>query len=56
MVTIAAEGLSVRLGRHPAVTGIDLKLTSGQLVGVIGPNGAGKSTLIRGLLGLVRPA
>lgn len=56
MVTIAAEGLSVRLGRHPAVTGIDLKLTPGQLVGVIGPNGAGKSTLIRALLGLVRPA
>lgn len=56
MVTIAAEGLSVRLGRHPAVTGIDLRLTPGQLVGIIGPNGAGKSTLIRALLGLARPA
>ena len=56
MVTIVAEGLSVRLGRHPAVTGIDLTLSPGQLVGVIGPNGAGKSTLIRALLGLVRPA
>lgn len=55
MVTIAAEGLSVRLGRHPAVTGIDLRLTPGQLVGIIGPNGAGKSTLIRALLGLARP-
>ncbi|MFB0873597.1 MULTISPECIES: ABC transporter ATP-binding protein [unclassified Sphingobium] len=55
MVTIAAEGLSVRLGRHPAVTGIDLRLTPGQLVGIIGPNGAGKSTLMRALLGLARP-
>jgi iron complex transport system ATP-binding protein len=54
MVTIHAQGLSVRLGRHPAVNGIDLHLEPGQLVGVIGPNGAGKSTLIRAMLGLVK--
>ncbi|WP_313803382.1 ABC transporter ATP-binding protein [Sphingobium sp.] len=54
MVTIRAQGLSVRLGRHPAVNGIDLDLEPGQLVGIIGPNGAGKSTLIRALLGLVK--
>lgn len=54
MVTIACHGLSVRLGRHPALSAVDLSLEPGQLVGVIGPNGAGKSTLIRALLGLVR--
>ena len=53
MVTIRAQGLSVRLGRHPAVNGADLLLEPGELVGIIGPNGAGKSTLIRALLGLV---
>ena len=56
MVTIAAEQLSVRLGRHPAVEHVSLTLEPGQLVGIIGPNGAGKSTLIRALLGLAKPA
>ena len=54
MVTIRAQNLSVRLGRHPAVDGMDLDLKPGQLVGIIGPNGAGKSTLIRAMLGLVK--
>ncbi|WP_176597579.1 MULTISPECIES: ABC transporter ATP-binding protein [Sphingobium] len=54
MVTIQAQGLSVRLGRHPAVNGVDLHLEPGQLVGIIGPNGAGKSTLIRAMLGLAK--
>lgn len=56
MVTIAAERLSVRLGRHLAVENVNVVLEPGQLVGVIGPNGAGKSTLIRALLGLAKPA
>ncbi|WP_340264604.1 ABC transporter ATP-binding protein [Sphingobium mellinum] len=56
MVTIAAERLSVRLGRHLAVEDVSVALAPGQLVGIIGPNGAGKSTLIRALLGLVMRA
>ncbi|MES2175368.1 MAG: ABC transporter ATP-binding protein [Pseudomonadota bacterium] len=56
MVTIAAQGLTVRLGRHAAVEHVDVTLEPGAFVGVIGPNGAGKSTLIRALLGLVKPA
>ncbi|WP_375196730.1 ABC transporter ATP-binding protein [Sphingobium sp.] len=54
MVTIRTQGLSVRLGSHAAVSGVDLALEPGQLVGIIGPNGAGKSTLIRAMLGLVK--
>jgi iron complex transport system ATP-binding protein len=54
MVTIAAQNLSVRLGRHLAVAQVNLTLEPGQLVGIIGPNGAGKSTLIRALLGLAK--
>ena len=54
-VTINAE--SVVAGYLPGVdilTGVDLTLGSGELVGIIGPNGAGKSTLVKALFGLVR--
>ncbi|QGP79023.1 ABC transporter ATP-binding protein [Sphingobium sp. CAP-1] len=54
MVTITAEGLTVRLGRHVAVRDVTATLAPGALVGIIGPNGAGKSTLIRALLGLAK--
>lgn len=56
MVTIAIQGLSVDLRRHPALRDIYAVLRPGSLTGVIGPNGAGKSTLIRAILGLVKPA
>jgi branched-chain amino acid transport system ATP-binding protein len=35
------------------LTGVDLTLSDGELVGIIGPNGAGKSTLLKSLFGLV---
>ncbi|GFZ89018.1 ABC transporter ATP-binding protein [Dyella caseinilytica] len=41
-------------GRN-VLTGVDLALTSGSVLGLIGRNGAGKSTLIRAMLGLLEP-
>ncbi len=35
------------------LTGVDLTLADGELVGIIGPNGAGKSTLLKAMFGLV---
>jgi len=35
------------------LTGCDLRLDEGEIVGVIGPNGAGKSTLVKALFGLL---
>lgn len=32
--------------------GVDLTVTSGEVVALLGPNGSGKSTMVRGLLGL----
>ena len=53
--TITAE--DVVAGYLPGVdilTGVDLTLGTGELVGIIGPNGAGKSTLVKALFGLVK--
>ena len=36
------------------LTGVDLTLADGELVGIIGPNGDGKSTFIKALFGLVK--
>lgn len=38
-----------------AVSGVDLRVRSGELVGLIGPNGSGKSTLMNCITGLLRP-
>ena len=39
----------------PAVQGLSLSVTLGEVFGCIGPNGAGKSTTIKMLLDLIRP-
>jgi branched-chain amino acid transport system ATP-binding protein len=50
------EARDIVAGYVPEVdilTGCQLSLHSGELVGIIGPNGAGKSTLLKTLFGLV---
>ena len=42
-----------RLGRFPALAGVDLDVVRGETVLLQGPNGAGKTTLLRALAGLV---
>ncbi len=51
---LAATGISVRFGGVRAVTGVDLEVGAGRLVGLIGPNGAGKTTFIDAISGFVR--
>ncbi len=50
---VKVRGLGKRFGRHAALSGINLTLHAGQIVGVVGPDGAGKTTLIRSLAGLL---
>jgi zinc transport system ATP-binding protein len=39
----------------PVLAGVDLGVTSGELVAIAGPNGGGKTTLVRLALGLLEP-
>jgi ABC-2 type transport system ATP-binding protein len=47
-------GLGKRYGTTVALTGVDLAVEPGELLGLLGPNGAGKSTLTKIACGLVR--
>jgi branched-chain amino acid transport system ATP-binding protein len=53
---LVARNLSCRFGGLLAISGVDLDLRPGHLLGVIGPNGAGKSTLINVVTGQVKPS
>ena len=50
---LTVRNLSVSLSNRPILTGVDLDLRRGEVVGLLGPNGAGKSTLMRALCGLL---
>jgi daunorubicin resistance ABC transporter ATP-binding subunit len=52
---IRAEGLVKRYGKHVALTGLDLTVGTGRVIGMLGHNGAGKTTLVRILSTLIDP-
>jgi ABC-2 type transport system ATP-binding protein len=52
MSTIQARGLRKAYGATQALSGVDLTIEEGRIVGLIGPNGAGKSTALNAILGL----
>src|SRR6059058_2403489 len=52
MATIEARGLRKAFGTTVALSGIDLRVEEGRILGLIGPNGAGKTTALNAILGL----
>lgn len=55
-LAVETSELTKRFGKQIAVSGINLAVATGSIVGVIGPNGAGKTTTMRMLLDIIRPS
>lgn len=55
MTLFTVTGLSKRFGRRQVVSGVNLRVEAGEVVGLLGANGAGKSTTFRMVVGLLKP-
>jgi len=54
-VIYSARGISKRFGVVQALSGVDLDVVQGKVVGLVGANGAGKSTLLKIIAGALPP-
>lgn len=52
---LRASGLCKAYGGRKVVSGVDLEVNSGQVIGLLGPNGAGKTTSFYMVVGLAKP-
>lgn len=53
---LETSGLGRSFGKLQVLTGLDIKVEAGEVLGIIGPNGAGKSTLLSLLGGSIAPS
>jgi ABC-2 type transport system ATP-binding protein len=52
---IELRGIVKSYGKKQVLTGLDLSVPKGSVLGLLGTNGSGKTTLIKCALGLIRP-
>lgn len=50
---LEVSALDVRYGKSHVVSGVDLKVSDGEVLALLGRNGAGKTTTIKGIVGLI---
>ncbi len=53
MHKIDAENVTKRFGYEEVLKGINLRVDSGEILGVLGPSGSGKTTLVKCLIGVL---
>ena len=53
--TLTTRGLAKGYNRRMVVNGVDIAVSSGEVVGLLGPNGAGKTTTFYMVVGLTKP-
>lgn len=53
---LECSNLSKRFGSVAALSGVNLTIQPGRIVGLLGPNGSGKTTLIKLINGLLTPS
>lgn len=56
MAVLELTGIAKHFGAIEALRGVDLRLESGQVLGLMGDNGAGKSTLVKIIAGNFPPS
>ena len=54
--TLKGQNLSKQYGTHWVVSGVDLEVSQGEIVGLLGPNGAGKTTTFYMITGMIKPS
>jgi zinc/manganese transport system ATP-binding protein len=47
--------LTISLGGHEILSGVNATVDEGEFIGIFGPNGAGKTTLVRAIIGTLPP-
>ena len=52
---LECKNLTKRYGRTQDLSGINLSLKAGRIIGLLGPNGSGKTTMIKLINGLLTP-
>ena len=55
MVVLRSENLTKRYGGREVVRSVDIRVQSGEIIGLLGRNGAGKTTTFQMIVGLVKP-
>ncbi len=52
---LSAQALEKSYKKRKVVSGVNLEVNSGQIIGLLGPNGAGKTTTFYMVVGLIQP-